>query len=311
MPRATWKGFLNLSLVSVAVKAYTATSEGSKIELNQLHADCHSRIRYEKTCPIHGTVSNDEIVKGYQFAKDQYVIIDLDELEKLRTVEEGRSIRIDAFVPPDKIDPIYLTQSSYFLTPDGPAGQKPFALIHKAMNDRNVVCIAKVVLSKREQLVLIRPVGRLLCMTSLRYANQIKNIDVFDDEVVDANVSDAELSLAKVLIDETTKPDLDMDQYRDEYLDRLNKLIEVKVSGDQLVAPPSAEPVQVINLMDALKASVEQAQQKGGGEAAAKKAAKTSKSKSAAKAPAAAALKDQLARKTTAKTKSGKRKQTG
>src|SRR5262245_43595897 len=127
--RSTWKGYLKVSLVSVPVKAYTATSSsGSPIALNQLHDKCHSRIKYQKTCPVHGEVSTDEIVMGYEFAKGQYVVVNPDEIEKLRT-EGDKSISVNAFVPADAIDPVYNSGKTYYLVPDGPVGQKPFSLL--------------------------------------------------------------------------------------------------------------------------------------------------------------------------------------
>ena len=126
MAAPQWKGFLKLSLVSVPVKAHGVTpSEGGGIHLHQLHAECKSRIRYKKTCPIHGEVPNESIVLGYEYAKGQYVVVDTDEVDKLRT-EDEKAIRIDAFVAPDAVDPIFLAGKSYFLLPDGKVLQRQF-----------------------------------------------------------------------------------------------------------------------------------------------------------------------------------------
>ncbi len=131
------KGFLKLSLVSVPVKAYTATTNsGGEIHLNQLHAECHSRIQYKKSCPIHGEVPQKDIVSGYEHAKDQYVVIDTDELEKLRT-EDDKAITIDTFIEPDALDPVYLSGTTYYLLPDGPIGQKPYAVLHEGTVQQN------------------------------------------------------------------------------------------------------------------------------------------------------------------------------
>src|SRR5688572_7414279 len=132
--RSSWKGFLRLSLVSVPVKAYTATASSGDIRLNQLHAECNSRIQYKKTCPIHGEVTNDQIVSGYEYAKGQYVVVDPDELEKLRT-EADRAIKIDVFIKPEALDPLYLSGRSYYLLPDGPVAQKPYAVIIEGMQE--------------------------------------------------------------------------------------------------------------------------------------------------------------------------------
>lgn len=260
-PRASWKGFLNLSLVSVPVKAYSAANSASQISLNQLHSACNSRVRQKLVCPTCGDLDRDEIVKGYEYAKDQYVVIDLDELEKLRAEDEGKAIKIDAFVDPAAIDPIQYSESSYYLLPDGPAGQKPYALLHKAMLDKHLYCVANVVLHNKEQLVLVRPHDKLLCMTVLRYANEVKTTSSFDDELVPAAISNAEFQLASTLIDETTTASFDLTQYKDRYTEKLTQLIEAKVSGQEIVAAPAADSPNVINLMDALKASVAKAQE--------------------------------------------------
>src|SRR5262249_45227119 len=151
-PRSSWKGFLKLSLVSVPVKAFTATTtSGSEIRLNQLHAECHSRIKYQKVCPLHGEVSNDEIVSGYEYAKGQYVVIDTAELDKLRT-EDDKAIKIDAVLEADTLDPIYSDGKTYYLVPDGPVAQRPYAVVRQAMAEEKRVALAQVVLHGREQL---------------------------------------------------------------------------------------------------------------------------------------------------------------
>src|SRR5262245_15780220 len=122
--RSQWKGFLKISLVSVPVKAYTAAaSGGGGIHLNQLHGECNSRIQYKKTCPIHGEVKQDQIVSGYEYSKDQYVVVDTEELDKLRT-EDDKAIKVDVFFPAAALDSNYLTGQDYFLVPEGPVGQK-------------------------------------------------------------------------------------------------------------------------------------------------------------------------------------------
>jgi DNA end-binding protein Ku len=257
-PRSTWKGYLKLSLISIPLKAYTATSGGgTPISLNQLHEECKSRIRYQKTCPIHGEVSNDEIVSGYEFAKGQYVVIDPDELDKLRS-ESDKSISVDRFVPADRIDPVYHSGKTYYLVPDGPVGQKPYALLRDTMADSNLNALAQVVISKREQLVLLRPIEKLIGMTVLEYHAQVKQPVAFEDELTEAESSPEELQLARTLIEGMSSEDVDLSEYKDSYVEKLTALIESKVEGKELVSPPAEEAPQVINLMDALKASVQQ-----------------------------------------------------
>ncbi|HEV3343320.1 MAG TPA: Ku protein [Pirellulales bacterium] len=258
--RSSWKGFLRLSLVSIPVKAYTASSSGGgEIGLNQLHADCHSRIRYQKVCPIHGEVTQDQIVMGYEYAKGQYVVIDTAELDKLRT-EGDKAISIDTFIQPEEIDPIYFTDKSYYLTPDGPAGQKSFALLQQAMVDQNLWATAQVVMHGKEQIVLVRPMEKLLSMTTLYYQSQVKAPSSFEDELGTPDIASEEMKLVHMLVSATAEKPFDHGQYRDVYTERLTRLIESKVEGKELVAAPSEEPTHVINLMDALKQSVAKVQ---------------------------------------------------
>ena len=133
--RSSWKGFLRLSLVAVPVKAYPASaSGGGDIHLHQLHAGCHSRIRYHKVCPLHGQVQSDAIVSGYEYTKDQYIVVDPAELDQLRS-QADHAITIAEFIAPEALDPLYASGKSYYLLPDGPVGQKPYAVLAQAMRE--------------------------------------------------------------------------------------------------------------------------------------------------------------------------------
>lgn len=257
-PRASWKGFLQLSLVSVPVQAYSVNESGGTIRMNQLHAECNSRIKLKTVCPSCGEVPRSDLVKGYEFAKDQYVIIDLDELEKLRSKDESHAIRIKNFVPPSAIDALHFSDSSYFLLPDGDAGQKPYALFREAMIGKKLICIANVVLHNKEQLVMVRPVEGLLCMTVLRFSSQLKSPAMFEDDVAEHDISKEEFKLAETLIDQITADSFDIEEHKDVYHERLTQLIEAKVAGKELVQAPETEVKSTVNLMDALKASVAQ-----------------------------------------------------
>lgn len=254
--RSSWKGFLKLSLVSVPVKAYTATASGSEIRLNQLHRECHSPIKYKKVCPIHGELSAEDIISGYQYSKGQYVQIDTDELGKLRPVSD-KSFGIDGFIAEGEIDPIYYQGRTYYLVPDGPVGQKPYALLRQGMEDRGLVAIVQGVISGKEQVMLLRPLDRLLALTLLSLDSQIKKPESFQDELIDAQHTEDELKLTETLIDASTIEDFDFASYKNVYVENLTKLIELKVDGKEVVSAPMAEEAQVINLMDALKQSVQ------------------------------------------------------
>jgi DNA end-binding protein Ku len=258
-PRSSWKGYLRLSLVSVPVQAFTAAvSGGGDIHLNQLHSECHSRIRYKKVCPIHGEVSPGEIVSGYEYAKGQYVVVDPDELSKIRG-ESDRAINIDTFVKPDKIDPIYFEGRTYYLIPDGPVGQKPYAVLYQGLVEQNRYGLARAVFSGRDQIVLLRPLDRLLTLTMLSYENQVRKPSAFHDDLADTGVTAEELRLAETLIEASSDDKFDFSKYEDTYTQKLTQLIEAKVEGKEVVAPPPEEETHVINLMDALRKSVAKA----------------------------------------------------
>jgi DNA end-binding protein Ku len=257
--RPSWKGFLKLSLVTVPLKAYSATASESEIRLNQLHAECHSRINYKKTCPLHGEIPNDQIVSGYEYSKGLYVLVDPDELDKLRT-EDEKAINIDAFIPQDAVDPVYFSGKSHYLLPDGPVGQKPYSLLIQGMTALKRDAIARVVMHGRDQLVLIRPEDGLLQMTGLNYEARVTKPDAFSADVPKLNVDGEELTLTKALIEASSPKKLDMAQYKDQYAAKLTELVQKKVAGQEVVAPPVHEHAAVVNLMDALRASLAQAQ---------------------------------------------------
>jgi len=254
-PRSSWKGFIKLSLVSVPVKAYTATQSGSEIRLNQLHAECNSRIKYQKTCPTHGEIPNDEIVSGYEFAKGQYVVVDPEEVQKLRKQSDS-SIEIQGFIPAREVDPLYHSGRTYYLVPDGPVGQKPYALFRHGMNDGEVVAFGQIILSGKEQKVLLRVIDGMIAMTVLQYAEKVKQPKAFEDEIQEPTLSEQELALTKTLIDASKLPNFDFAAYKDEYVGQMTELIQLKVEGKEIVEVTEADEPQIINLMDALKASI-------------------------------------------------------
>lgn len=261
--RSVWSGFIRFGLVSFPVKAYTGTaSGGGEIKLNQLHRDCNSRINYKKTCPVHGELKPDEIVSGYEFAKGQYVIVEPEELEKMRSVNE-KAIDVKAFVPPDAIDARYYNGKTWYLLPDGPIALKPYALLYKTMDQQDLLGFAQVVVGGKEQLLLLRPMADLLVGSYISYSSELKSPSDFKDDAPRIEVSPDELKLAKTLTDAMKVVDFDLSQYKDDYTEKMTQLIQAKVEGKQIVAPPVDESPQVINLMDALKQSLEQAKKAG------------------------------------------------
>jgi DNA end-binding protein Ku len=256
--RSVWKGFIRFGMVTLPVKAYTATaSEGGGITLNQLHKDCGSRIKYQKTCPQHGEVQMSDIVSGYQYAPDQYVVIEPTELEKARSAKE-KSINIAAFISPDTIDPAQYSGRTLYLVPDGPVGFKPYGLLLRSMTEQGLYAFAEVVFSNKGQVVLLRPTGGLLAMTFLSFASEVRPPTEFASEVPTIDVSAAELKMAKMLTEAMTPDSFDFTEYKDTYTERLQKIIEAKIAGKQITTPPDDLP-QIPDLMDALRKSLSDA----------------------------------------------------
>ena len=256
---SAWKGFLRLSLVSVPVRAYSASEAGAEIRLNQLHAECHSRIRYQKTCPIHGEVSKEEIVSGYEYAKGQYVVIDPTEIKALRT-EADEAISVDAVVKAGSIAPLHFTEKTYYLLPDGKIAQKPYALIQQCLEEEQLQAIARVILFGRDELVVVRSIDGLLATTALKYQSEIRPADMFRDELGPVpDLASEEVSLTKTLLKSFLMRAFSLAAYKDAYMEKLHSLIEAKVAGKKLVTPPPSEQPRVINLVDALKKSLARA----------------------------------------------------
>ncbi|HUQ71842.1 MAG TPA: Ku protein [Planctomycetaceae bacterium] len=258
--RFAWKGHLRLSLVSIPVKSYTAVNACSShgVSLNQLHEKCHSRIKYVKTCPVHGAVSPDEIVSGYEYTKGQYVVIDPDELEKLRT-EADRSISVQSVVPAAAVDPLYLGGKTSYLVPDGNVGQAAYQLVQQALGEGAMIAVAQVVMNGKEETVLLRASGRLIAMTTVNYAEEVTEPSAYEGELTEAKWSAAEMKMTKALLTSMQQKRFKIGEYHDLYAERLQALVEAKAQGKELVAPPdSAEAPAVINLMDALRKSLKQ-----------------------------------------------------
>lgn len=265
--RASWKGNLTFGLVSVPVQAINAINrEGSDFHFHQLHATCHRRIRYSKVCPVHGEVSNDEIVSGYEYKKGRYVEIEPAELDALRTDEE-RSLTIDAFVQPDAIDPLYFDGRMYYLAPADTGALESYQVIAQAMERSERYGIGPIVLSGKEQLALIRPRNGLLHMALLNYNEEIRAPEDLGLKTAAKGSRGQGLrrkvQLAQALIKSWSVDDFDFDQYDDLYRQKVEELIKAKVAGRDIVAPQEPEETpEVINLMDALKRSVAATQSK-------------------------------------------------
>jgi DNA end-binding protein Ku len=256
MRHSSWKGYLRLSLVSVPVRAYSVNNPAEQIALHQLHRDCHNRIRYTKTCPVHGEVSREEIVSGYENEPGQYVIFEKDELTRLRG-ERERSITIEAVVEPGTIDLLYGTEKSYYLYPDEKVAEQPFALLRQALADEELEAVGRGVLFGRPELLLIRPQDDVLAVTAVKYAARVAAPADFG-EVAKQPVKKEELELTKTLLETFTRKNFSLAAFTDDYMGELKATIKERIEGKEVVAGEEKKPERAptINLMDALKKSL-------------------------------------------------------
>ena len=253
-PRPTWKGFLKVSLVNIPVKVFPATESADAISFNQLHAECQTRIQQKKWCPhCNREVSSSELVKGYEFEKGRYVIIDDEDIQKVR-VESTRVINLVQFADDSEIDPIYVDRA-YYLAPDGPMAAEAFAVMREGMAGK--AGIGKMALYGREYLVAIRPKKKGLVMYTLHHDAEIRSIDQIEElSSVPTKVNPAEMKLAKQVI-ATFDAELNLKDYKDEYKEGLRKIIDAKIAGEEIVTPEVEEPARVVDLMEALKRSLD------------------------------------------------------
>lgn len=234
--RSEWKGFLQVNQLRVPVKAFSAAKSQPDITFNQLHRDCGERIRQQRHCPKHGPVETDAILPGYQVAEDCYLPLDPEELEQLRP-EADKAIAVECFVDQQTIDPVYHAGRTLYLVPDGPPGQRPFSVLREGMRSTGRNAFSRIVLSRRELLVLLRPFGRLLAMTVIEYPHRVRAASDYESEVAQSTPGEKELQLAAQLIDTMTNPHFDLSNYRDRYLDRLSTHIERRLAEADLTAP--------------------------------------------------------------------------
>lgn len=253
---ASWKGFLKISLASIPVQAFTAAagSDSSEVSFNQLHKTCKNRIQYKKFCPIHGEVPMSEIVSGYEYAKGQYVVVEKEELSSI-TSDLEKSLTIESFVPPETVNPEYGAGQTYYLIPDGRAGQQPYALVCEALKQTGLHGIGEIVISRKQRLVRLRNADKLLVIDVLHYEGEVKPAANFSGDVPSIAVEGPDLNLAKSLVKQMEKPEFDARQYADDYAVRVREVINAKLKGHKVAVPQAGQP-DVINFMDALRKSV-------------------------------------------------------
>jgi DNA end-binding protein Ku len=252
--RPTWKGFLKVSLVNVPIRVFPATDSAATISFNQLHRECGTRIQQKRWCPLHEReIPLSDIVKGYEFEKGRYVVMQEEDLAKVRP-ESTRVINLVQFSEVDEIDPVYI-ERPYYLAPDGPMANEAFAVLREGMKGK--AGIGKLALYGREYLVAVQPKNKGLIMFTLRTAREVRSMDAIDElDGVPEKVKPEEIKLAKQVIDTFEAP-LDLSEYRDEYQEQLRKIIDKKIAGEEIVAPTEEAPPKVVNLMEALKQSLD------------------------------------------------------
>ncbi len=252
--RPTWKGFLKVSLVNIPVKVFPATESSATLSFNQLHAECQTRIQQKRWCPhCEREVPNTELVKGYEFEKGRYVVVTDEDVQKVR-VESTRVINLVQFADDSEIDPIYVDRA-YYLAPDGPVAADAFAVMREGMAGK--AGIGKMALYGREYLVAVRPKQKGLVMYTLHHEAEIRGIDQIEDlSSVPSKVKPEEVKLAKQVIATFDKP-LDLKSYKDEYSQGLRRIIDAKIAGEEVVAPEVQEPSNVVDLMEALRRSLD------------------------------------------------------
>jgi DNA end-binding protein Ku len=252
-PRPTWKGYLKVSLVTIPVKVFPATESAAALSFNQLHAECQTRIQQKKWCPhCEREVTISEVVKGYEFEKGRYVIVEEEDIQKVR-VESTRVIDLAQFTDATEIDPIYVDRA-YYLAPDGPMAADAFAVMRDGMVGK--AGIGKVALYGREYLVAIKPQKKGLVMYTLHHDAEIRSIDSIEElNSVPSKVKPEEMKLAKQVI-ASFDGELNLKDYKDEYKEGLRRIIDAKIAGEEVVAAEVQEPPKVVDLMEALRRSL-------------------------------------------------------
>lgn len=251
MPRSIWNGVISFGMVSIPVKMYSAT-ENKDIAFHQVHDKCETRIKYQKYCPeCDKVVEQDEIDKGYEFAKGQYVILEDEDFDQL-PLPSKHTVEVSAFVKIEEIDPIYF-EKSYYLEADE-AATRPFVLFMRALTDMGMVAIATVTLRNKERLCALRAMGGTLILDTLLYPDEIRVSA--DEDLPNVRINEKELEMARHLV-ELMETEFDPQNYKDHYRQALKKVIDAKLEGKEIVYQEERPKAKVVDLMEALRASVE------------------------------------------------------
>ena len=251
MATSVWKGFLTFGLISIPLRLYSA-ARSNRVYLHQLHKECHTRIKQPLFCPTcNRIVDRSEIIKGYEYEKGQYVLVEDDEIKKI-TPPSGKNMELLAFVKQSEIDPLYY-DASYFAVPED-AGRKAYQLLYRALEDTGKVGLAQLSMHQREYTVFIRPQAHGLTLHTMYFANEIRAVPEYGktDEI---KLKPQEVKLAEQLV-ESLSEHFQPQKYHDEFQDRLKALIDAKLKGREVAAAPEPKLAPVIDMMDALKKSL-------------------------------------------------------
>ena len=253
--RPTWKGYIKVSLVTIPVRVCPATESSATISFNQLHAECQTKNQQKKYCPkCERDITSAELVKGFEFEKGRWVVVDDEDIAKVKT-QSTKVINLLQFTSADAIDPMYVDKT-YYLAPEGPMAADAYSVMREGMQGK--AGIGKVAIHGREYLVAVKPHKQGMVMYTLHHAAEIRTIDQIDElREVRGKVNPAEMKLAKAVI-ESIEGDLNLSDYKDEYQDGLRHIIDAKIAGEEIVAPDEVPPPKVVDLMEALRKSLDQ-----------------------------------------------------
>jgi DNA end-binding protein Ku len=279
--RTIWNGSLNFGLVNIPIGLAVA-QQRKDIAFRTLHRECGTPIKQKRYCPFHERdVEAEELVKGWEFTKGQFVMVEEEDLESV-ALTRSQSIDIIRFVPISEVDPIYFDRAYYLAPANAAAQRRPYVLLLRAMQEAEMAAVGKFVLWGKENLCVIRPLGDSLALETLYFAEDIRSREEIDEAVGETKVQDAELAMARQLVDSLVG-EFDPEDYENEYRRDLREMLEAKLEGKEITKPEPAPVAPVVDLMEALKQSVAQAQKKKAPAKAKPKKAPASRKRAAAR----------------------------
>jgi|SRR5215208_1505809 len=279
--RTIWNGSISFGLVNIPIGLAVATQR-TDVAFRTLHRECRTPIKQKRYCPTdERDVGPDEVVKGWEYVKGEYVIVEEDDLEAV-ALQRSNSIEILRFVTLEEVDPVYFDRTYYLAPASAEAQRRPYVLLLRAMESTGMAAIGKFVLWGKENLCLIRPQGDALALETLFFAEDVRAKRDIEDAVAESEIKDAELELARQVI-ESISGDFDPEEFRNEYRDDLRRMLEAKLEGQEIVKPEPAAETPVIDLMEALKASVAETKKQPAKKAAASDGPKRSRASTKAK----------------------------